>query len=113
MISQLDVKPSQILIEAMIVEISSDYIRDIGLTGVPPRPEPHFWPYNLNRPCFSCCSNVSRGRTVSYLRQQHIPLNVTIKALEKAGKANILSTPRIMPWTITRPQLWSAKDTPS
>ncbi|MFH1902890.1 MAG: secretin and TonB N-terminal domain-containing protein [Candidatus Omnitrophota bacterium] len=87
-IKQLDVKPSQILIDAMIVEIGSEYVRDIGID----------WSITKT-------NNITYGFTslpvtgVDYslsLIYENSPLTIKIKALETAGKANILSNPRIM-----------------
>lgn len=88
-IRQLDVKPSQILIDAMIVEIGSEYIRDIGID----------WDITkTNNITYGFSSLLVAGET-GYglsLNYANSPLTIKIKALEKEGKANILSNPRIM-----------------
>ena len=94
-ISQLDVKPSQILIEAMIVEIGSDYIRDIGIDWDATKHDHiSYGLTTLTNPAFPIPAMVAGGGLS--LGYDNSPLTVTIKALEKAGKANILSNPRIM-----------------
>ncbi|MFA7329018.1 MAG: secretin N-terminal domain-containing protein, partial [Candidatus Ratteibacteria bacterium] len=97
LINQLDVKPSQILIEAMIVEISSDYIRDIGINWGPTTTNGLTSGLTtLTSPAFPVPAMSAGGGLSLTYDNNHIPLNVTIQALEKSGKANILSNPRIM-----------------
>lgn len=95
LISQLDVKPSQILIEAMIVEIGSEYVRDIGIDwAATTHDHISYGLTSLTNPVFPVPA-MSAGGGLS-LGYDNSPLTVTIKALEREGKANILSNPRIM-----------------
>jgi len=94
-IRQLDVKPSQILIEAMIVEIGSEFVRDIGIDwDITQTGNLTYGLKTLITPLFPVPA-MSAGGGLS-LGYNNSPLTITIKALEKAGKANILSNPRIM-----------------
>ena len=94
-INQLDVKPSQILIDAMIVEIGSEYVRYIGIDwDITKTNNITYGLTTLLNPAFPVPS-MSAGGGLS-LNYANSPLTVTLKALEKAGKANILSNPRIM-----------------
>lgn len=89
LIRQVDIKPTQILIDAMIVEIGSDYIRDIGIE------------WNLTQTHhaadvmygFATLKPATEGLTVDYSRSH---VTAKVMALEQAGNADILSNPRIM-----------------
>jgi general secretion pathway protein D len=88
-IKQLDIKPAQILIDAMIVEIGSDYVRDIGIE----------WNATQNHNIadvtygFATLKPLTEGLVVDYTRSH---VTAKIMAMEQAGKADILSNPRIM-----------------
>ena len=85
-IKQLDVKPSQILIDAMIVEIGSKYVRDIGIDW-------NVAKTNNIAYDFATLAAPAEGLSLAYEKS---PATIKIMALEQEGKADILSNPRIM-----------------
>ncbi len=99
-VKELDVKPPQILIEAMIVEVNTQAVKDIGI-------EWHVDDYDVNKIKYGfvpgTVTTPSPGFTgfgfeynLDTSGNPLAPFAAKIHALEQDKKANILSSPRIM-----------------
>lgn len=98
LIASLDVKPEQILIEAMLVEVSSDAVRDIGIqwstseVGYTEGTGHGGVDFGLD----TGTPSISSGLSLAYDTIGEEILRVKIQALEEEKKANVLSHPKIM-----------------
>ncbi len=112
LVAQLDVAPQQVLIEAKFVEVSSDVARDLGfewdvertfLNGrnvqraggilqtlsAAPRVFPNDVPFSRARP-------FNTGADFYFQQLTDVQFSILMHLLEDSGKADILSSPRIM-----------------
>ncbi|PIW32669.1 MAG: hypothetical protein COW28_05445 [bacterium (Candidatus Ratteibacteria) CG15_BIG_FIL_POST_REV_8_21_14_020_41_12] len=97
LIANLDIKPNQILIEAMIVEVNSEAVRDIGIqwhtTGLGYQKGSKG---GVDLDLTTGTPSITSGVTLIYDRTIGEKLKVEIRALEEKKKANVLSNPKIM-----------------
>ncbi|HNQ34972.1 MAG TPA: secretin and TonB N-terminal domain-containing protein [bacterium] len=113
LIRELDVKPEQVLIEAVIVEVNSEMVRDLGIewkyTHTDGDITSGFIPGTVTPPAPGFT-----GLEVAYDRAVgENPLMVTLRALEEKKKANISPGPGSWPCTTRRPPSWSGNATRS
>lgn len=101
-VTQLDVRRGQVLVEALIVEVNEDTSNSLGVEWkVPPSNGKHIaggaklYPSNLDAMTFKNGElNLGSGLSLGYLKG--MDMRAVINALRGEANANILSTPTIM-----------------
>lgn len=82
-ISQLDIKPAQLLIEALVAEINQDDVNDLGIE----------WGSNQQT---GNPANFKNGFAIINSKTKVADFQAQVYALARANKANILSTPSVV-----------------
>ncbi|MBI4823948.1 MAG: hypothetical protein HY805_06950 [Nitrospirae bacterium] len=93
LIGNMDIQPAQIMIEARIVEVSSNFRREFGINWSAQSTE---WvvdsSFSVNVPLTGGAATGSLG--LGYIKD-NFSLNAVLSALEDSGAGKILSSPRI------------------
>jgi len=105
LLKQIDVPPRQVVIEARILEVSSNFNKEIGArlntNGRPIISADYFNIGPINRPFFQQNTNIDAGQFSTFAlsifnRSATRFLNLELNLAEVTGKTRIVSNPKIM-----------------